>query len=163
MIGDKIKERRAQLGLKQSEISKATGIKITTLSNYENNVSTPNEQNLYKLMDALKCDANYLFEWEEQENINISFSEKQKIIKYRELDDYGKQMVDIVLELEHNRCVASSEERSIIYLPKSVLRASAGSGNWLDEQQLVTVAVLDTPSCDIWHFSCVFGIFVVNM
>lgn len=41
MIGDKIKERRNQLGLKQSEISKATGIKITTLSNYENNVSTP--------------------------------------------------------------------------------------------------------------------------
>ena len=146
MIGDKIKERRIQLGLKQSEISKATGIKITTLSNYENNVSTPNEQNLYKLMDALKCDANYLFEWEEQENINISFSEKQKIIKYRKLDDHGKQMVDTVLELEHNRCVASSEERPIIYLPKSVLRASAGSGNWLDEQQLVTVAVLDTPA-----------------
>lgn len=146
MIGDKIKERRVQLGLKQSEISKATGIKITTLSNYENNVSTPNEQNLYKLMDTLKCDANYLFEWEEQENINISYSEKQKIIKYRELDDHGKQMVDTVLELEHNRCVASSEERSIIYLPKSVLRASAGSGNWLDEQQLVTVAVLDTPA-----------------
>ena len=146
MIGDKIKERRVQLGLKQSEISKATGIKTTTLSNYENNVSTPNEQNLYKLMDTLKCDANYLFEWEEQENINISYSEKQKIIKYRELDDHGKQMVDTVLELEHNRCVASSEERSIIYLPKSVLRASAGSGNWLDEQQLVTVAVLDTPA-----------------
>lgn len=146
MIGDKIKERRIQLGLKQSEISKATGIKITTLSNYENNVSTPNEQNLYKLMDALKCDANYLFEWEEQENINISFSEKQKIIKYRELDDHGKQMVDTVLELEHNRCVASPEERQIIYLPKSVLRASAGTGNWLDEQQLVTVAVVDTPA-----------------
>ena len=146
MIGDKIKERRVQLGLKQSEISKATGIKTTTLSNYENNVSTPNEQNLYKLMDTLKCDANYLFEWEEQDNINISYSEKQKIIKYRELDDHGKQMVDTVLELEHNRCVASSEERSIIYLPKSVLRASAGSGNWLDEQQLVTVAVLDTPA-----------------
>ena len=146
MIGDKIKERRIQLGLKQSEVSKATGIKITTLSNYENNVSTPNEQNLYKLMDTLKCDANYLFEWEEQENINISYSEKQKIIKYRELDDHGKQMVDTVLELEHNRCVALPEERSIIYLPKSMLRASAGSGNWLDEQQLVTVAVLDTPA-----------------
>ena len=48
--------------------------------------------------------------------------------------------------MEHNRCVASPEERQIIYLPKSVLRASAGTGNWLDEQQLVTVAVVDTPA-----------------
>ena len=146
MIGDKIKERRIELGLKQVEVSKATGIKITTLSNYENNVSTPSEQNLYKLMETLKCDANYLFEWEEEEKINLSYAEKQKIIKYRELDNSGKRAVDSILDIEYDRCTAPPEEAKVIYLSKSVLRASAGSGNWLDEQQLVTVAVVNTPT-----------------
>jgi len=146
MIGDKIKERRIELGLKQVEVSKATGIKITTLSNYENNVSTPSEQNLYKLMETLKCDANYLFEWEEEENINLSYAEKQKIIKYRTLDEYSKKVVDSVLDLEYERCSAPpTDEPNIIHLPKSVLKASAGSGNWLDEQQLESVSVVDTP------------------
>lgn len=146
MIGDKIKERRIELGLKQVEVSKATGIKITTLSNYENNVSTPSEQNLYKLMETLKCDANYLFEWEEEEKINLSYAEKQKIIKYRELDNSGKRAVDSILDIEYDRCTTPPEETEVIYLSKSILRASAGTGNWLDEQQLVTVAVVNTPT-----------------
>ena len=40
---------------------------------------------------------------------------------------------------------AAQKKQKIINLPKSVLKASAGSGNWLDEQQLESVSVLDTP------------------
>lgn len=145
MIGDKIKERRNELNLKQSELSLMTGIKTTTISNYENNVSTPNEQNLYKLMDALKCDANFLFEWEETEQLQPTYAERQQIKKYRSLDEYGKKAVDGLLNTEYDRCTYHTTEQEIIHLPKSVLKASAGSGNWLDEQQLESVSVLDTP------------------
>ena len=145
MIGDKIKERRNELNLKQSELSLMTGIKTTTISNYENNVSTPNEQNLYKLMDALKCDANFLFEWEETEQLQPTYAERQQIKKYRSLDEYSKKAVDGLLNTEYDRCTYHTTEQEIIHLPKSVLKASAGSGNWLDEQQLESVSVLDTP------------------
>lgn len=145
MIGDKIKERRNELNLKQSELSLMTGIKTTTISNYENNVSTPNEQNLYKLMDALKCDANFLFEWEETEQLQPTYAERQQIKKYRSLDEYGKKAVDGLLNTEYERCTTPIDEVKIIHLPKSILKASAGSGNWLDEQQLESVSVLDTP------------------
>lgn len=145
MIGDKIKERRNELNLKQSELSLMTGIKTTTISNYENNVSTPNEQNLYKLMDALKCDANFLFEWEETEQLQPTYAERQQIKKYRSLDEYGKKAVDGLLNTEYERCTTPIGELKIIHLPKSILKASAGSGNWLDEQQLESVSVLDTP------------------
>ena len=145
MIGDKIKERRNELNLKQSELSLMTGIKTTTISNYENNVSTPNEQNLYKLMDALKCDANFLFEWEETEQLQPTYAERQQIKKYRSLDEYGKKAVDGLLNTEYDRCTYHTAEQELIHLPKSVLKASAGSGNWLDEQQLESVSVLDTP------------------
>ena len=145
MIGDKIKERRNELNLKQSELSLMTGIKTTTISNYENNVSTPNEQNLYKLMDALKCDANFLFEWEETEQLQPTYAERQQIKKYRSLDEYGKKAVDSLLEIEYRRCTTPPEEKKLIHLPKSILKPSAGSGNWLDEQQLESVSVVDTP------------------
>lgn len=145
MIGDKIKERRNELNLKQSELSLMTGIKTTTISNYENNVSTPNEQNLYKLMDALKCDANFLFEWEETEQLQPTYAERQQIKKYRSLDEHGKKAVDSILNIEYNRCTTPIDEVKIIHLPKSVLKVSAGSGNWLDEQQLESVSVVDTP------------------
>lgn len=145
MIGDKIKQRRNELNLKQSELSLMTGIKTTTISNYENNVSTPNEQNLYKLMEALKCDANYLFEWEETEQFHPTYTEKQQIKKYRFLDKHGKDAVDSILNIEYNRCISPIDDVKVIHLPKSVLKASAGSGNWLDEQQLESVSVLDTP------------------
>ena len=69
MVGDRIKQRRSQLGLTQNQVSEITGIKSNTISNYENNISAPSEENIYKLMEALKCDANYLFEWEAQNTL----------------------------------------------------------------------------------------------
>ena len=81
MIGDRIKERRIELGLTQSQLSKATGIKSTTISNYENNISSPSDENIYKFMETLKCDANYLFEWEEIKDIQLSTNEKKHIRK----------------------------------------------------------------------------------
>ena len=71
MIGDKIRERRLELGMTQSQVAKLTNIKKHTISNYENNVSAPNENNIFKLMEVLKCDANYLFEWEKVTDLEL--------------------------------------------------------------------------------------------
>lgn len=87
----------------------------------------------------------------EQEKINsfresVSGIEMEHIIKYRTLDEYSKKVVDSVLDLEYDRCSAPQvNEPNIIHLPKSIFKPSAGSGNWLDEQQLESVSVLDTP------------------
>lgn len=109
MIGDKIRERRLEIGLTQAQLSKLTSIKSTTISNYENNISSPSDENIYKLMEVLKCDANYLFEWEEVKDISLSFSEKTHIKKYRQLDNFGKKAVDDLLNNEYDRCISISE------------------------------------------------------
>lgn len=61
-IGAKIREARNKLGLTQEELANMVGVKQTAIGNYENEVSHPREEILYKLFDALKVDANYLFE-----------------------------------------------------------------------------------------------------
>lgn len=104
MIGDKIRERRLELGMTQLQLSQLTDIKKNTISNYENNVSSPSEDNIFKLMEALKCDANYLFEWEEAEELKLSLEEKKHIKKYRSVDTYGKEAVNKVLDVEYRRC-----------------------------------------------------------
>lgn len=146
MIGDKIRERRIELGMTQSQIAELTGIKKNTISNYENNVSAPNENNIFKLMEVLKCDANYLFEWDKVEEFRLTLEEKNHIKKYRTLDEYGKEAVDKILDVEYNRCANNeTSETNIIELPFSLLKASAGTGEWLDEEQLDKISVTDTP------------------
>lgn len=112
MIGDKIRERRLELNLTQAQLAMLTDIKKNTISNYENNISSPNEENILKLMKALKCDANYIFEWSENEDINLSLSEKKNIKKYRTLDEHGKKAVDKILDIEYERCSSINENKS---------------------------------------------------
>lgn len=60
-------------------------------------------------IDALKCDANYLFQ-DEMQNLKIEDratpSEMENLVKkYRSLDKYGKDTVCMILEREHKRCM----------------------------------------------------------
>ena len=106
-IGKRIKEARLNLGLTQEELSRLLGITKGAVANYENETSHPKEPIMYKLIEVLKVDANYLF----QDAVNIpkkvndvTFSEYDHIKKYRSLDDHGKHMIDTVLDLECARC-----------------------------------------------------------
>lgn len=89
MMGDRIKERRLELGITQAEIEEMTGIKKNTISNYENNVSSPSIDNIAKLMEILHCDANYLFEWDCREVIP---SKKELLVQnYDQLNNEGQE------------------------------------------------------------------------
>ena len=58
-IGSRIKEARYQQGLTQEELAKAIGVTKGAIANYENEVSTPKIELLYKLFAALHCDAKW--------------------------------------------------------------------------------------------------------
>ena len=108
MIGDKLKLRRVQLDLTQAQLAEMTGIKKNTISNYENNISSPSEGNLIRLMRVLNCDANFLYEdYIFDTNFVLLDSDKQRIKKYKKLDQYGKEAVDSVLDIEYKRCTES--------------------------------------------------------
>lgn len=147
MIGDKLRERRLELQLTQAQLASMTNIKKNTISNYENNISSPNEDNILKLMNALKCDANYLFEWSKHGEFNLSVIEEKNIKKYRTLDEHGKDMVDTVLQKEYERCTyIEPEERAVtIEVKRSNLPASAGVGEFLSEEN---IEIRKYPDCE---------------
>ncbi|MBE6860055.1 MAG: helix-turn-helix transcriptional regulator [Ruminococcus sp.] len=145
MIGDKIKERRLELELTQLQLSELTCIKKNTISNYENSVSFPSEENIKKIMCALECDANYLFETSKTNEPDISSAERVLIKKYRNLDEYGKRLVSEAVDIEHERCQAQKKLPTFIFRKLSENKASAGFGfNLNNPDEWREIEVVDT-------------------
>lgn len=94
-IGSRIKEAREKLGITQTELGKLVGVTGSAITNYENNTSHPKEQILYKLLEALNVDANYLFQDEMSSPNNIlTLDEQRHIDLYKNLNETGKRMAD---------------------------------------------------------------------
>lgn len=99
-IGYRIKEARESLGLTQAELGAKIGVTGSAITNYENNVSHPKEPILYKLLEVLKVDPNYLFQDEINinRNIKLTLSERRIILKQRKLDELDKQKVETYID-----------------------------------------------------------------
>lgn len=108
-IGRRIKEAREIQGLTQIELGKMVGVTGSAITNYENETSHPKEPVMYRLIEALKIDANYLFQdcvRLPKESNDVTLSEYRHIEKYRALDDYGRETVDITLDRETQRTLS---------------------------------------------------------
>lgn len=108
-FGSRLRERREELGLKQSELGKMLGITGSAIGNYENGISSPKADILYQVFSVLRCDANYLFqdEMKELDTDDLTVPEIKLAKKYRSLDPFGKEAVDSVLDVESRRCEAA--------------------------------------------------------
>jgi transcriptional regulator with XRE-family HTH domain len=60
-LATRLKAARKAKGLTQKELAALVGVTGSAIGNYEKSVSSPNEDTLIRLMDALGVDANYLY------------------------------------------------------------------------------------------------------
>lgn len=149
-IGNRIRDARENLGLSRGQLADMIGVTISAISNYENNISFPKEPILFQLFHALGCDANYLF----QDNLSMTqvgggFSEtpldnveRQLLQKYRALDSHGRQLVDLVVDKEHERVldiVPPTAQDNLISIDAYNFPASAGSGMFFSDVQKTAV------------------------
>nr|WP_296486223.1 S24 family peptidase [uncultured Acetatifactor sp.] len=168
-IGYRIKEAREIQGLTQIELGKLVGVTGSAITNYENETSHPKEPVMYKLIEALKVDANYLFQdcvKLPKEANDVTLAEYDHIKKYRALDSHGQETVNIVLDRETAR-VKSLQEKdnriaeleaspaAIIEMPRHSFRsrhiteyfrdASAGSGIFILGNEVASkIAISDS-------------------
>lgn len=134
-INSRIKERREELGLSRNELADIIGVTPSAIANYENGISSPKIELLFKLFHALKCDANYLYQDEmttlSENNFSLSISEQEHIKKYRSLDTHGKELVDMVLNKECQRPTEFVQIMPPIMVPFYGHIASAGTGQFV--------------------------------
>ena len=159
-FGRRLKERREELGLKQSDLGKLLGVTGSAVGNYENGVSSPKADILYRVFDVLKCDANFLFqdEMKELETNIFSTSEVKIIKKYRSLDKNSQDFVSLVLDREYDRCLSSADEAheeratyNVIYLPFPDNRASAGTGDEFLSDVTRSISVKENQETCSWE------------
>lgn len=138
-LSNRLRERREQLGLTQGEVASALGVTPGAVGNYENGVSTPKADILFKVFDVLKCDANYLFQ-DEMKNLSIEDTaspvEMEYLVKrYRDLDAHGKEMVDFTLLKEWQRSTAIHKSKDNIISINTLNAAHEIAGSSKKDQQ----------------------------
>ena len=124
-FGDRMRARREELGLKQSELGRLIGVTGSAVGNYETGVSYPRADVLLRAFRALGCDANYLFQDSLEQTEGPSPEELELLEQYRALDDHGRRMVDLTLEEEAHRLSVTEPEESRV-IPLYLTPAAAG-------------------------------------
>lgn len=86
---ERLRERRENLKITRQEMAKLIGVVPSAVANYENGVSHPKVEILYKIFEVLGVDANYLYQDEckttaKQTKEYLTPHEKEVITAYRE-------------------------------------------------------------------------------
>ena len=99
-IGSRIKEARISKKMTQLELAEKIGVTKGAIANYENEVSVPKHEILFKLMVELSVDANYLYQdllRDVSEEIILSSDEKEMIKAIRKLNPDDEKMIEDLL------------------------------------------------------------------
>ncbi len=109
MFENRLKALRMKKGLNMKQLAEALDIPYTTYVGYEKNEREPNSEILVALATFFNVSTDYLLGREkgnknEKEDLILSSDEKTFINKYRKLDDYGKEAVEDILNIEYRRC-----------------------------------------------------------
>lgn len=122
-LGDRIKARRTELGISQTELAMAlgmTGAQKSRISDWENNKRKVPIGEIVRIAQALKIMPEALLGYDGMTTsaLVLSGQEVGMINIYRALDKYGKAMIDTALKIEYERCVENSDSHLKPCLPE---------------------------------------------
>ena len=115
-FGEKIRNARKDKDYNQKQLADKIGAKHNSVSDWENNKNMPDPNTIEFLCGVLEITPNYLLDASEEE---FSPFEKLFIKKYRNLDDFGKESVEIVLNRETERVEEIRQQKEYIEKLKS--------------------------------------------
>lgn len=98
---ENIKHRRLELNMTLDEVSKQLEVSKPTLQRYESGViSNVPFDKIERLSDILKTTPSYLMDWNDD---CVTKDEKILLDKYKSLDEMGKHIINVILDMELNR------------------------------------------------------------
>ena len=98
-FGQRLRERRRELGISQGELARALGVSLSAVSNYENGQNAVREDVLLKLFQVLDVDPNYLYQDAISGRSFVCSAEEEALVrKYRKLATPGRQTLHAVAD-----------------------------------------------------------------
>lgn len=118
-FGERLAQLRKENGFNtRNEFAEKLGIPSTTLRNYETNVREPGHTFLKQVSELFNVSVDYLLCLTDDKEVLNTFrlrsSEQDMIEKYRLLDSYGQETVNIVLDRESSRSTTVQEQQDRI-------------------------------------------------
>lgn len=149
-IGTKISEIRKSKKMKIETLSQKSGVPISTLKKILSGATKdPQIDTIKAIARALECT---LEDFDDNSNLkNYSAVEKKLIADYRKLDDYSKEVVQVVIRKELERNIPNEPNYDNIIpikkyqVPYYDMPVSAGTGNPLDEEYPEKVDLAEQP------------------
>lgn len=101
-VGNRIRERRQELNLTQTDIHRECGIASGALSQIENGSRTPSVMTFYALSQVLKCSMDWLLTGvsTDSENFEIYEDEKKFLLGLRVLSEDDKSELAEILQIK---------------------------------------------------------------
>lgn len=113
-IGKRIKDRRIELGMSAEDLAPLVGLSPATIYRYENgDIKKVNTTKLQPFARALQTTEAYLMGWIEESNesdastetakVNVSEAAMRIAKLFDSLDDAGKELINVVIDLQVKR------------------------------------------------------------
>lgn len=92
-IGSRMKMRREELGMTQTQLAEKIGVTKGAIGNYETDANSPKASMMYKIFEALQCDANYLYQDDmfDAASVMLPEDEREMLRLYKQLNQEGKE------------------------------------------------------------------------
>lgn len=155
-INETLKSLRIKKGYTQSEVAALIDVSLSSFQKYERekNSVIPSLEVLIRLANFYGVSVDYLLGREQQSDplalLGIRNDEKSALDAYLKLDEKNRQIViDAMIALgdaaRKSRELSSQELRQMITKKFSCLPTSAGSGEWLDDENIEYKDFPDSP------------------
>ena len=96
-FGQRLRDRRKELGYSQGELAEKLGVSLSAVSNYENGQNAMREDVLLRVFDVLGIEPNYLYQDSfTGQAFTCSIEEESLVKTYRSLRSTGKQTLRAV-------------------------------------------------------------------
>jgi len=148
MIAERLKLLRRENNLSKRDLVSRLPLNYSTYANYESGFREPNSEILQMLARFFNVSLDYLLGVSDnrrkaEEIAILTEDENDYVLKYRQLDNHGREVIDILMEKELERVsFLNTRNESVkktilddkwIVLKVYQQRASAGLGNYLSE------------------------------
>ena len=149
-----LKELRKKKGVSQEDVAKALGITLRTYQNYEYGQREPNIEMILKLSDYFKVSTDTLLGREPEQDalatLGLETGEKSALEVYLKLPEDKRQVIiDTMIALgaaaQKSRNISATEVREMIVKKYSCLLTSAGTGVFLDDENIEIREFPDSP------------------
>lgn len=113
-IGSRIKQRRRELGLTQTQIKEKTGISTGNLSEIENGIKLPSASAIISLSNILQCTTDWLLKGNSPfcDNFSLSLKERQFFNDFRQISVEDQNELIEILEIKLRKTLNSKEKNT---------------------------------------------------